>query len=45
MIKIANCGGNVPPTLIKNTPCDPMETLLPGKIAEVLIMAKTNTIE
>ena len=31
MIKIANCGGNVPPTLIKNTPCDPMETLLPGE--------------
>ena len=31
MIKIANCGGNVPPILIKNTPCDPIETLLPGE--------------
>ena len=31
MIKVANCGGNVPPTLIKNIPCDPMETLLPGE--------------
>lgn len=31
MIKEANCGGNVPPILIKNIPCDPMETLLPGE--------------
>ena len=45
IIKIANCGGNVPPTLIKILHVILWKHYYLGKIAEVLIMAKTNTIE
>ncbi|MFC4075316.1 hypothetical protein [Salinithrix halophila] len=31
IIKEAHSGGNIPPLFIRNTPCDPVETLLPAE--------------